>query len=49
MEGYTRDKYAEALEDSDEEEDEDDILLPQKRTIKYSTILKEEEFIDEEE
>lgn len=48
MEGYTRSEYAEALEDSDEEEDEEEIL-PQKRTIKYSTILKEEEFIDEEE
>lgn len=47
MEGYTRSEYAEALEDSEEEDEEE--ILPQKRTIKYSTILKEEEFIDEEE
>lgn len=44
MEGYSQSEYH-IFEDGDDEEDEDII---QKSKIKY-TVLKEEDFIDEEE
>lgn len=45
MEGYSRRIYSELIEDDDEEDDEGDW---KKQRVKY-TILKEEDFIDEEE
>lgn len=45
MEGYTQSEYHEF---DDEEEDEEFILkLKQSKTVKYSIILKEEEFIED--
>jgi predicted NUDIX family phosphoesterase len=44
MEGYSRSEYTEFRED----EDEDDWDPTTKKRVKY-TILKEEDFIDEEE
>jgi hypothetical protein len=49
MEGYTQSEYF-LIEDDDEDEDDDeeDLLKRKKKTkIKYSTILKEEEFIED--
>ena len=45
MEGYTQSEYHEFVEEDDE--DEDDVEWKKKNKIRYSTILKEEEFIDE--
>jgi hypothetical protein len=45
MDGYTHSEYHNFSEDEEEDEDEDDTL--KKTKIKY-TILKEEEFIDDE-
>jgi hypothetical protein len=55
MEGYTQGEYflIDGEEDSDDDSDdslEDEFILKLKKTaktIKYSTILKEEEFIEE--
>lgn len=44
MEGYSQSEYYN-FEDDDEDEDEEEILKPK---VKY-TVLKEEDFIDEEE
>jgi hypothetical protein len=46
MEGYSQAEFHEFIEE-DEEEDEEDVL--KKSKLKYSTILKEEDFINEEE
>lgn len=44
MEGYSKDEYKEF---SDEEDDEEEPQF-KKRKLKYSNILKEESFIEEE-
>lgn len=46
MEGYTQSEYFLIEEEDDDEEDEEEVLK-KKTKIKYSTILKEEEFIEE--
>jgi len=49
MEGYTQNEYF-LIEDSDEDDsdsDENFLLTRKKSKIKYSTILKEEEFIED--
>lgn len=46
MEGYSQSEYHVFVDDDDEDEDEDDEWR-KKQKIKYSTILKEEEFIDD--
>jgi hypothetical protein len=46
MEGYTQSEYHEFLEEDDEEEEEEDDWKKKKK-IKYSTILKEEAFIED--
>lgn len=47
MEGYSQSEYH-IFEDGDDEDDEEDEDIIQKSKIKY-TVLKEEDFIDEEE
>jgi hypothetical protein len=48
MEGYTQNEYHNFIDDDDDDpEEEDDEILKPKKKIKYSTILKEEEFIEE--
>lgn len=44
MEGYTQNEYHTFVDDED---DDDDDQWKKKNKIKYSTILKEEEFIED--
>lgn len=44
MEGYTQSEYHNFVDDDDDDEEE---VLKNKKSIKYSTILKEEEFIED--
>jgi hypothetical protein len=46
MEGYTQSEYHEFLEEDDEEEEEEEDWKKKKK-IQYSTILKEEDFIED--
>lgn len=45
MEGYSQNEYFKFTEQEDEDEDDDDW---KKKKIKYTTILKEEEFVEED-
>lgn len=47
MEGYSQTKFHEFVDEEDEEEEEE--MNIKKSKVKYSTILKEEDFINEEE
>lgn len=48
MEGYTQNEYFLIEDDDEDEEDEEEEEVLKKKTkIKYSTILKEEEFIED--
>lgn len=47
MEGYTQSEYHEFDDEEDEEDEEFILKLKQSKTVKYSIILKEEEFIED--
>ncbi len=47
MEGYTQSEYHTFIDDDDSDEDDDEELLKKRSKLKYSTILKEEEFIED--